>query len=98
MIRIAFRQEIAILGLDLQASEESDESSSQFAFCKIGTIDTTYRPISLDGSLIAFSNESVETIIMDWKTGAASLLCSVDDEQGFRVSILLAYIRSKEQY
>ena len=39
----------------------------------------------MDGTLLAFSNESTETILMDWKNGAASLLSSEDDQQGFCV-------------
>ncbi|KAL6303375.1 hypothetical protein BKA93DRAFT_826663 [Sparassis latifolia] len=45
-------------------------------FRTVGSIDTNFRVIALQGELIAFSNDSSDTTIMNWRTGNAALLCS----------------------
>ncbi|OCH84072.1 hypothetical protein OBBRIDRAFT_786627 [Obba rivulosa] len=45
----------------------------------ICTIDTPHRPVALHGDIIIFSDDSSETVVMNWRLGTAALLLSAEE-------------------
>ena len=56
------------------------------------TLDTSSKPIALDGDLIALCDHDSETLIVDWKTEEQALLKSPDTWQVSNEMIVLATI------
>ncbi|KAH9927373.1 hypothetical protein B0H21DRAFT_133967 [Amylocystis lapponica] len=71
---------------DIQILSIVTEDGGQAAFRTVCSINSPFRPITLQGDLIAFSNDSFETTIMNWRSGAAALLCSSEEpaDQNFQ--------------
>ena len=65
---------------------ESPDGTTDFH--SLGTIDTSMRPITLQGDLLAYSDDSSRTVITNWRTGALALLQGADEpvDQHFQVS------------
>ncbi|KAI0937967.1 hypothetical protein AcV7_003289 [Taiwanofungus camphoratus] len=63
----ASRQGIEILSLVSQGKQQP-------AFRSISTFDTSFRPVALQGDLLAFSDDSSETVILNWMTGTTAIL------------------------
>ncbi|PCH43278.1 hypothetical protein WOLCODRAFT_138272 [Wolfiporia cocos MD-104 SS10] len=65
------RQRIEILSL----VRENDIESLR----PIKTINSTWKPIALKGDFIAYSDDCLKTIVMNWRTGATALLRGSDE-------------------
>lgn len=46
------------------------------------SIPSTYKPVALEGDLLAMSDDVNETIIFNWRTGAYATLQHTHDGQG----------------
>ncbi|EPS99977.1 hypothetical protein FOMPIDRAFT_58131 [Fomitopsis schrenkii] len=66
------RQCIQVLSLD-----DAEDGSSDLR--SLGAIDTSMRPITLQGDRLAYSDDSSRTIITSWRTGALALLQGADE-------------------
>ncbi|KAI0920696.1 hypothetical protein AcV5_010371 [Taiwanofungus camphoratus] len=66
-VNIGGRQGIEILSLVSQGKQQP-------AFRSISTFDTSFRPVALQGDLLAFSDDSSETVILNWMTGTTAIL------------------------
>lgn len=78
---LARRQCIEVLSL-------VDAGNGTTDFRSLGAIDTSMRPITLQGDLLAYSDDSSRTVITNWRTGALALLQGADEpvDQHFQVS------------
>ena len=58
-------------------------------FQSICNIATTFRPVALQGDLIAFSDDASETVIMNWRENTFALLKGLQRpiDERFQVSI-----------
>ncbi|OBZ74688.1 hypothetical protein A0H81_05636 [Grifola frondosa] len=48
-------------------------------FHSICNIATTFRPINMEGNIITFSDDSSDTVVMNWKANTIALLRSTED-------------------
>ena len=65
-----------------------DAGDGTTEFRSLGAIDTSMRPITLQGDLLAYSDDSSRTVVTNWRTGALALLQGADEpvDQHFQVS------------
>ena len=69
--------------LTLEGLEIAD---SGIEFKVLSTIDTTLEPMEMRGDIIAFADESSQTVIFDWRTGLSGLLQHEQEQGVFLVS------------
>lgn len=72
--------------IEVLLMDDAEDGSSEFR--SLGTIDTTMRPITLQGDRLAYSDDSSRTIITNWRSGALAVLRGSDEpvDQHFQVS------------
>jgi hypothetical protein len=59
-----------------------EDGGSNAVFETLSTIDTHYKPISLRGDVIAFSDDCAETVIWNWKEQTYAALRHLQDHEG----------------
>ncbi|KAF9459523.1 hypothetical protein BDZ94DRAFT_1284354 [Collybia nuda] len=64
---------VEILGIDLDVDHN-------YRLHPIRSINTTFRPVTLQGTLLAIGDDISETVIWDWTTGASASLQHPQDE------------------
>ncbi|KAH9912356.1 uncharacterized protein BXZ73DRAFT_56289 [Epithele typhae] len=55
------------------------DGAGESGFRSICNIATSFRPIALDGDLVAFSDEGSETVVMNWRDNTFALLKGSED-------------------
>lgn len=63
-------------------SLERNTSTGGWCLQPVISIPTTLKPVTLEGDLLAMSDDIRETIIFDWKSNAYATLEQSQDEQG----------------
>ncbi|KAI8996239.1 hypothetical protein BD414DRAFT_477205 [Trametes punicea] len=58
----------------IEILQVTDRPSGTLAFKSVCNIATSFRPITLKGDLIAFSDDAYETVVMNWRENTFALL------------------------
>ncbi|KZT68586.1 hypothetical protein DAEQUDRAFT_745639 [Daedalea quercina L-15889] len=68
-----------ITGLCIELLSLAEDAHGVCTFQSLGMIDTAMRPITLQGELLAYSDDSSRTVVTNWTTGAIALLQGLDE-------------------
>ncbi|KAF5347273.1 hypothetical protein D9756_009960 [Leucocoprinus leucothites] len=63
-------------------SLKAQENMGEWSLLPVQSIPATFKPIALEGDLLAISDDTRETIILNWNTGAYATLEHVQSDQG----------------
>ncbi|KAK7684392.1 hypothetical protein QCA50_012339 [Cerrena zonata] len=79
----------AIVALSLTCGGEQciqilslQHDQDEFSFQVLKTFSASYRPVYLDGDILAFSDDSSETYISNWRTGESAVLLGSEMSTG----------------